>query len=76
MGYDDWLFRQVDKYYGNDDCTYDEDDEDSWCECNACKNRRKYEYDIEEADAAISRMKEEHDFDFIHAFELINGYPR
>lgn len=68
MNYDDWLFKQADDYYGNDDgCEYDPDDDDSWCECTACINRRKYEQEEARAD---DMWKEE------HCFEYINGVPR
>lgn len=66
MDYDSWLFRQVENHYSNE-CEYDEDDPSSWCECIACKNRRKYEQEEARAD---DMWKEE------HCFEFINGVPR
>lgn len=66
MDYDNWLFKQADDYYGNDDCELDENDEDSWCECVACRNKRKYEQEEARADDMWKEM---------HCFEYINGRP-
>ena len=57
MGYDDWLFRQVENHYA-DECEYDENDENSWCDCTACKNKRKYECEEVQADYEYDRMVE------------------
>jgi len=74
-GCDNWLWNQVERdysaRYGNEYDCLDEGDEECG-ECEGCKARAKEDYEDTKAEHDYELMKE-HEWDFEHAHELING---
>ena len=53
--YDDWLMKQADNYY---DRSEDHEEDSEWCQCRACKEERRIEYEEARADAEYDAMRE------------------
>lgn len=66
-GYDEWLWKQADRYYDNtpDDCREKSDYKDDCEKCRACLNRSREEYEEARAEAAYEEMK-------LHQFDECN----